>query len=145
MEGRITVCAVVVVAGVFSLAVAREIGVKSSETSSGRRTEYEPPAVVEVRGHVNPSASPPMADSNARWFYRITAGLPNDFSLVKAEYRRCRCAICAAHQRVYPRIALDRCIQCHVVDMTLDAPKIRCGIHHDSTLFCGPQPSDIPM
>ena len=62
-----TVCAAVV-AGVFSLAAhsaAREIGVKSSDASSGRM-EYEAPAVVEVRGRVNPSVSPPVANSNAR-------------------------------------------------------------------------------
>ena len=64
-----TVCAAAVVAGVFSLAAhsatAREIGVKSSDASSGRM-EYEAPAVVEVRGRVNPSVSPPVASSNAR-------------------------------------------------------------------------------
>ena len=46
-----------VVAGIFFLALnshAREIGVSG-------RTEFEAPAVVEVRGRVNPS--PPMSDS----------------------------------------------------------------------------------
>ena len=71
MERRMSVCAAVV-AGVFSLAVlsaAREIGVTSSDTSSGRM-EYEAPAVVEVRGRVKPSASPPVADSIPRWVHR---------------------------------------------------------------------------
>ena len=51
-----------VVGGVLSMALrsaAREIGVGGS----GASTEYEAPAVVEVRGRVKPSSAPPVSDS----------------------------------------------------------------------------------
>ena len=45
--------------------------------------------------------------------------------------------IAAAHKRGCKTIVLFRCIQCHLVDITLDAPKIRCWIHQNITLFVG--------
>ena len=38
--------------------------------------------------------------------------------------------ISANHKRGCEMIVLVRCILCHVVDMTLDAPKISCWMHH---------------
>ena len=40
--------------------------------------------------------------------------------------------ISAAHKREYGTIVLVRCIQCRVVDMTLDAPKISYWMHQNT-------------
>ena len=39
---------------------------------------------------------------------------------------RCSCMITTAHKKMYERVVLVLCMQCHRVDMTLDAPKISC-------------------
>ena len=39
----------------------------------------------------------------------------------------------AMHKKMWQRVFLVLCTQCHVFDMTLDAPKIRCCRYHNNT------------
>ena len=47
------------------------------------------------------------------------------------------CLTIGANKRVLRRIVLVRCIQCYIVDVTLDPPKISCWMHPNNALFCG--------
>ena len=47
------------------------------------------------------------------------------------------CLMCAAQKKEGREIILVQCIQCHVVDMTLDASKISCWMYRNNIPFCG--------
>ena len=63
------------------------------------------------------------------------AALGKNFSL------KCRAVfVCRVTQQDIARFELLRCIQCHIVDMTLDAPKISCQICPICRAFSKPFP-----